>query len=82
MKNLNAVAGDRGNDRKATLHRTVMECLCVCKRARWRLKEEKRNCSNCDTLLPFERFVTGERIIKAVKLGCFNMPAVEEYDWG
>lgn len=33
-------------------------------------------------LSTFERFVTVERIMVAVKWGCVNMPGVEEYDVG
>lgn len=33
-------------------------------------------------LSTFERFVTGERIMEAVKWGCVNMPGVEEHDVG
>lgn len=33
-------------------------------------------------LSTFERFVTGERIMEAVKWGCVNMPGVEEHGVG
>lgn len=45
-------------------------------------KERERNCSISGRLSTFERFVTGERIMKALKWGCVNMPAVEEDDVG
>lgn len=45
-------------------------------------KERERNCSISGALSTFKRFVTGERIMKAVKWGCVNMPAVEEHDVG
>lgn len=45
-------------------------------------KERERNCSISGRLSTFERFVTGERIMTAVKWGCVNMPAVEEDDVG
>lgn len=34
------------------------------------------------TLSTFERFVTGERIMEAMKQGCVIMPGVEEHDVG
>lgn len=69
-----------GTDRKATLHRNVIEHLCVCKRDGF--EERERNCSNSAMLSTFERFVTGERIMKAVKWGYINMPAAEEHNVG
>lgn len=55
-------------------------CLCVCKRDR--VEEREGNGSSSGTLSTFERFVTGERIMEAVKWGCVNMPGVEEQDVG
>lgn len=66
-------------DRKATLQRNVIERLCLCKRVEER--ERERNCIS-GTLSTFKRFVTRERIMKAVKWGFVNMPAVEEHDVG
>lgn len=45
------------------------------------MRERERNCIS-GTLSTFKRFVTRERIMKAVKWGFVNMPAVEEHDVG
>lgn len=53
-------------------------CLCGCKRDR--NEERGRNGSISGVLSTFERFVTGERIMEAVKWGCVKMLGVEEHD--
>lgn len=68
-------------DRKATVQRNVIERLCVCKRDgvdEWEgeIAASLLRCQPLRDLLP------GERIMKAVKWGCVNMPAVEERDVG
>lgn len=42
----------------------------------------EKNGSGSGALSTFERFVTGTRIIEAMKWACANMPAVEEQDVG
>lgn len=44
-----------------------------------RRREREGNGSSSGMLSTFERFVTGERIMEAVKWGCVNMPGVEEH---
>lgn len=45
-------------------------------------KEGERNGSSSAMLSTFVRFVTGERIMEAVKWGCVNMLAIEEHAAG
>ena len=45
-------------------------------------KGSERNGSSSGMLSTFERFVTGERIMKAVKWGCVNMLGGEEHNVG
>ena len=75
-----ACVGDRGGQRKATFKRNISERLYVCKRDG--VEEKGRDSSISGTLSTFERFVTGERIMEAVKWGCVNVPGVEEHDVG
>lgn len=61
--------------------RNIIERLCVCKRDGVE-EREREMAASLVCCQPFERFVTGERIMEAVKWGCVNMPVVEEHDVG
>lgn len=46
------------------------------------LKRKREIAATVIRCCPLRDLLPGRGFIKAVKLGCFNMPAVEEYDWG